>query len=325
MRNSPVPFPIDDVFAEFRGGETWEPETTADKDKKSQLKNELQNIISQGRNWAGATGKNPNLSKVLTNIPDLEDLAYSRTATLNQWIRSLPSNNPITKLLDKKESIPIGIKKNIMFFVWDESKVFQKYLEQKTQNPRLKLKTFLQSEQQKRWKSESVLACYCSSNTRKGSRSKTDITYRIYNPQIRKNALTWRKNLVGFVDLTPQKQGEVIKKVKECKCKTCNVSFTRDHVNICPNIIQDPSINQNLWQKFKQRADTLKQEFPNAKNYTIMDHLINTFDIKLFDKIYKKTLENLEYTFINPTAPANDVARRSSTSRAASRIFGGST
>ena len=117
-----------------------------------------------------------------------------------------------------------------MFFVWNDSKVFRDFLTHNTLNPRTKLKTFIQITQQKKWKSESSLACYCSSSTKKGSTSKTDISYRIYNPQIRKNVLNWRKNIIGFMDIN---SGTMQRKVKECKCKVCKVPFTRDHVKKC--------------------------------------------------------------------------------------------
>jgi hypothetical protein len=94
-----------------------------------------------------------------------------------------------------------------VFLAWDESKLFDAYLSNRNSNPRLKLKSSLQSERQNKLKNKSTLACYSSNSTQKGQRSKTDCAFRIYNTKIRTNAFIWRRNLVGFIDLiSPEAQ-----------------------------------------------------------------------------------------------------------------------
>jgi hypothetical protein len=45
--------------------------------------------------------------------------------------------------------------------------------------------------------------------------------------------------------------------------------------------------------------------YPHAESYTILDHLINCFQIEIFQKIFKKITNNLEYIYDDIPRGAN--------------------
>jgi S-methylmethionine-dependent homocysteine/selenocysteine methylase len=59
---------------------------------------------------------------------------------------------------------------------------------------------------------------------------------------------------------------------------------------------------KNFRSTLKKNNKTLKKTYPHAKNFTIVDYLINCFELKTFHKVMKKTIEeNLEYTYYGNT------------------------
>jgi hypothetical protein len=119
--------------------------------------------------------------------------------------------------------------------------------------------------------------------------------------------LKWSKNQIGFViPTTNNNRRNSPPRIKECLCRHCNVPFNRAHVNTCPLVTHHQGITNKHWNLFKKNAEKTKQLFPHANNYTIVDHLINCFQIKTFQEIFKIITDNLEYVYHgSPEGPSS--------------------
>jgi hypothetical protein len=234
----------------------------------------------------------------MTNINDLNNILTTRMASLNQRLERLPHYHPLIRLKKLENLIPVKIKNESMLFKCFTSTILKEYIEEKkSTKSKQTLKTFISSKITENSSKKSSLVCY-TMIPKKNKRSKSDITYRIQNRQIRANALKWRRNIIGFFDHRQNsRNNNNYNRVKECFCSHCNVPFTRRHVNTCPLVTQHNSIPLKHWILFHKNNEKLKKDYPHADSYTIIDHLINTFQIRSFNEVFIEIIAHLRYEF----------------------------
>jgi hypothetical protein len=264
------------------------------KQDLKRLKNQISIIIDRARSWAGQINRGKELACHLTNIHSIKDVLEERISGLNYRLENLPQEHPLLKIRHLESTIPEEIKTKSLIFKCFESNIVKEFkvAKQNPANSKLTLKQFTKNKKTQEMAEKSPLVCY-TMIPKKNARSSTDITYRIKNKTIRNNAIKWRKNQVGYVH--PAYTKDNYQTVKDCVCRHCNVKFTRSHVNVCPLITQDPTIPRKHWNLFLKNKERIALRFPHANSYTILDHLINCFQITTFQHIFAKICEQLEY------------------------------
>jgi hypothetical protein len=285
-----------------------------DKKELLKLKTKINQIINLARSWAGQVNKKQVLAQHLTNIYDLMDTIEDRGCSLNSRLEKLQNEHSILKIRNLECNIPTEIKEKSLLFKCFESSTLKEFKDEKIKNPRSKLtlKSFMTQKKRQQNAEKSPLVCY-TMIPNKNKRSKTDITYRIQNKEIRSNALKWRKNLVGYTTQpsTSRHRNEYVR-VKSCKCTHCNVPFSRSHVNTCPLVTQHPAIVKNQWTIFYKNNERLKKQYPHASSYTIVDYLINTFQIKTFKEVFAIITTHLRYEYHESPNDSNTLSSFSS-------------
>lgn len=273
---------------------------TNPKERKelTNLKSKITQVIDLARSWAGHIKGRKILAKHMTNIQDLMDTIEDRSGGLNNRLESLPSDHNILKIRRLQNDIPIMIRQKSLIFKCFESNLLADFKNEKLKNPQSKMtfKRFIYQKRKQKNAEESPLVCY-TMIPNKNKQAKTDIIYRIRSKDIRSNALKWRKNLIGYVNHKIKNQNEY-SLIKSCKCSNCNIPFTRSHVNTCPLVTQHRAIPKVHWILFRKENEKIKKQYPHANNYTIIDHLINTFQITTFDEVLDTVLTHLEYESI---------------------------
>ena len=266
---------------------------------KRETKKSLQDLIKECRQWAGNTGNKRVLAAHLTNIHDIEQIMQEREAGLVEQLRNINKEHPLIKILENEEIFPQKYKQESILFKCLKSKIKASHEEYQRQNvKKTNLKTFIKKQRQQNYIQQSKLAAYtCQTDNKHSEQSREsniDIVYRIKSDKVRRKAIAWRKGIVGFIETDAKNLDAKNRFNIQHYCKNCHVKFTREHVNHCPLIVHYPAISRAKWRKFKENSERIQKLSPEATGYTIIDDVLNSFNISLFKELMLLLDNNLE-------------------------------
>jgi hypothetical protein len=228
----------------------------------------------------------------MTNIPAYGTLIKERSASIQEQIENLPQDHPLCCLKRAIDNEPKKSRfKNLLLLKISTSGTYKKFKERQETQPTLSLPTFLQKERE-RLNAKSPLVCYTLPSSVQ-SKSQTDIVFRITDPQTQFNALRWRKNNLGYAN----RIFDPDKRVKCSHCKVCKTIWNRNHVQVCPVVINQVDIDRDKWNRFKREQSAIRDRHPHAKHFTILDSLLNNADFYTFQTVFIAVEKNLERTF----------------------------
>ncbi|MEY3404294.1 MAG: hypothetical protein RLZZ86_3916, partial [Cyanobacteriota bacterium] len=257
------------------------------KDLEKEIK-DIEIIINQSRQWASNVSHiYQTLASWMTNLWSYTTLLKYRKAALQEQILKLEMSNPIRQLILANNQIPKNIANELLSLKTTNSTIYADFIkEQITKNPRLTLVSYI-NQMKKQTASESHTACY-TLPSRKNNKSNTDLAFSIKNQSTQRNAICWRQRIVYTEAKAVYRQD-----FKDYKCSHCDKEFSIAHVMQCKLITEYAKANPKLWVAFDRELSEFRKNYPQAKNYTYLDFLLNNRHFKLFQELYLKINKNL--------------------------------
>ena len=264
-------------------------EKKAIKEESKKVQERIKKVLRECRIFSKVKPSG-DLGKFLTNIQDLEDIMSERSAGLAYRLdRNLPEDHPFKKLQHVLTLVSSETLQQSMTYQSTQSETYKEYT---TEKPKMSIKRYIKKKKRKKTMQKMPTACYTLPDNNRNS--QTDLIYRIRDADTFGKALNWRQNSVGFFD--PNLKDDSLR-VKDCVCKVCHVPFKRGHVNTCPVVRNNSTITADKWKRFRKNTTKVQALNKEAKHYTILDDLLNHFEIKLFKKVYESVQNHLEYSY----------------------------
>ena len=272
---------------------------------KKEIKKDLQNLITECRQWSGNTGNKKILAGYLTNIHDINQIMEEREAGLVEQLQNLEENHPLIQIFNMQQSFPQKYKEESILFQSLLSNIRADHKEYQIKNNcKINLKTYIKKTRREKYIQESKLVAYTIDLRHKEDKdmktTSTDLVYRIKNHKTRQKALSWRTGNFGYIDFDRNSASNNNRHSTCHYCKNCMVKFNRDHVNHCPLIVNYPGISTAKWRKFKENSKKVQQLNKDATGYTIIDDVLNSFNIHLFEELIQVLENNLEILSQSP-------------------------
>ena len=223
----------------------------------------------------------------MTNLWSYTTLLKYRKAALQEQILKLEMSNPIRQLILANNQIPQNIANELLSLKTTNSTVYADFIkEQLTKNPRLTLVGYI-NQLKKRTASESHTACY-TLPSKKNNKSNTDLAFSIKNQSTQRNAICWRQRIVYTEAKAVYRQD-----YNKYNCRHCDKEFSIAHVMQCKLVTDYAKANPKLWVAYDREISEFRKNYPQAKNYTYLDFLLNNRHFKLFQELYLKINRNL--------------------------------
>jgi hypothetical protein len=247
----------------------------------------IEKLINQSCQWACTIPHaNKTLASWMINIWSYKTLLTYRQAALQEQISYLPVSNPLRQLISRRSYIPVAIEKDLLSLRTTNSEIYNNFINERNTNPKLKLAGYI-NQIKKQSVSNSNNVCY-TFPSKKNHKSNSDIIFSCKDPKIQRNAICWRQRIVYTESKAVHRNTQLLYKFKHC-----DKEFSTAHVKECKLITQGKNKNPKLWAAFVNESKEFGRHYPEAKNYTFLDFLLNNRHFKLFQKLYLMINQNL--------------------------------
>ena len=231
------------------------------KHQKLSVSKQFNDIIVSIVDWIIGYTRSINVGLAMTNLNKFRIWNQLKCLEANAHFINFPKKHPIWTI---KEYLNTKKSKNHLLPHVFKSKLFIDY-----EKSGKSFKSFKKSIAESELCSK-VLPCYII-----GTKTHSiDSVISVKDPKLRNLLIYWRVGIFGFNNT----------------CNACGDDWSRTHLESCLTLLHEIDIPEDEWLIYKSEKHNIQLKFSHAKNYTILDSLINRSKFGLLTSVFSKIL-----------------------------------